>query len=37
MGTGRLKFYNDERGFGLLDDSGGHDIFVHATASAMPE
>jgi len=33
MATGRLKFYNDERGFGLLaDDSGGHDVFVHATA-----
>jgi CspA family cold shock protein len=33
MATGRLKMWNADRGFGfIIDDSGGPDIFLHATA-----
>jgi CspA family cold shock protein len=33
MGTGTLKMWNAERGFGFIkDDSGGPDIFLHVSA-----
>jgi cold shock protein len=33
MATGRLKMWNADRGFGFIaDDSGGPDVFLHATA-----
>jgi CspA family cold shock protein len=33
MATGTLKMWNADRGFGFItDDSGGPDIFLHATA-----
>ena len=32
MGTGTLKIWNVDRGFGFIkDDGGGLDVFVHAT------
>jgi cold shock protein len=32
MGTGTLKIWNVDRGFGFIkDDAGGQDVFVHAT------
>jgi CspA family cold shock protein len=33
MSTGRLKMWSADRGFGfVMDDSGGPDIYVHASA-----
>lgn len=32
MPTGTVKFYNDVRGYGFIQQSGGADIFVHASA-----
>ena len=32
MPTGRVRFWNDEKGFGFLTTDDGEDVFVHVSA-----
>jgi CspA family cold shock protein len=35
MATGTVKWFNEKKGFGFLEQPGGADVFVHFSAIKM--
>ena len=36
MTKGKVKWYNETKGFGFIETVGGQDVFVHRTGLASP-
>lgn len=35
MGTGRIKWFNDAKGYGFIESAEGKDVFVHYSSIQM--
>jgi CspA family cold shock protein len=35
MATGRIKWFNDAKGYGFIEQEGGEDVFVHFSSISM--